>query len=576
VRANTQRVVGDQMEHYAAELPGRARIVDRHGVVLAESWYSHDLVLNAKDLVRPRDEDELEFGARFAASVVLAALGDAGVAHRVADVRRAVYEGVLHRDKWIRVVRDLDPRQRRRVGDFLSRACRHGADPNRKARLWSSGIRFDARLERTYPQGAATAQVVGMVGETTRDAPERVAGRSGIELLADRVLTGRPGVLRTERDSAGTGLMPRWFVQRPVRTGADVVLTIDARIQGICVDALAKSTPEHRAKSGSAIVLDARSGDVLAAASWPTVDPEALRSGHGSAKALRLPALVDRYEPGSIIKPVIVAWGLQEKAISLQETWDCGGNQGYRMFGRRRVREFHTNLEPLSTERVLIRSSNIGSVRIGWGRLGIDRLWGAFAAWGLAGRISVAYPGVPRASYFTRAHMSRPGYDRLNTGISFCQGYALVLTPLGMARMYLPFANGGEISEPTLLREIRNGLDTTEPTRRRRVIRPDVAHDVLRVLQRVVEEGTGRALKDLPWTVAAKTGTPEITKDRALHNPVIAAIAPVTAPEIVVVVVHHEVRKRSGRPYTGGKVSGPVAKEIIAKTLEYLRVEHDR
>jgi cell division protein FtsI/penicillin-binding protein 2 len=143
--------------------------------------------------------------------------------------------------------------------------------------------------------------------------------------------------------------------------------------------------------------------------------------------------------------------------------------------------------------------------------------------------------------------------------------------------MYTAFATGGEVIQPSLVRSIERGDERiVPPIARHRVLKQEVAHEVLSVLARVVEEGTGKSMKGLPWTVAAKTGTPKDTKTGAFYNPVVCAIAPATSPEIVVTVMHHGVRPRPGKPYTGGSVSGPVAKEIIEKTLTYLRVPGDR
>jgi cell division protein FtsI (penicillin-binding protein 3) len=440
-------------------------------------------------------------------------------------------------------------------------------------RLHPAGVRYEPRLKRSYPLGGTMVQVVGLVGEAQDDGPGRVAGRTGLELWLDQVLEGRRGALFGQRDGRGKGFLLGEADLVVPTPGTDVVLTLDARIQEFCLEVLAASVEESRAESASAVVLDAHTGEILACASYPTADPDRLGEPGAEPRNLNLAAVLDLYEPGSIIKPLIVAWGLQTKTISMDEPWDCGGSKGYHFFGPRRVREFLANPGPLTTEGVLIKSSNVGATRIGFERLGVERLWEAFARFGLAGRLPVTFPYVPRCRHTRPEDMRRSGYSPLMTAVSFCQGYEIMLSPLAMARMYLPLANDGLLMEPRLLAQVGDQRIPDPPAVR--VIDADVAWSVRQTLRRAVEEGTGRRLQGLPWSVAAKTGTPEIT-GTLLHNPVVCAIAPASAPRIVVAVVHHKVLKRGPGTYTGGAVSGPPARSIIEKTLRYLRVEADQ
>lgn len=579
VSAETLRPAGPRPTHLMFEQPYRGRILDRRERVLADSWYAHDVVIDGKEIVAAQTPEERRDAALRTSVLVRAALSDAGIRHQPQDVHDRIVRAVDQKEPYRVLVRGLDPDRRRRFVDRVQKGLRPSAQAKDKPRLRSAGLRTVPRLRRSYPWGDVTSQLVGLVGESEHDAEARIAGRTGFELMAEGVLAGRPGFLRAERDAAGRRLLAEWAVHQRIERGADVVLTIDAEIQDICMDALSRSVAERKAGRGSAVVLDARTGEILAAASYPTASPELVEGE--SARNLNAGAIVDLYEPGSVIKPVLVSWGLQRNSLRLDASWDCGGGDGAHVFvdGRRRrlVREYRTNPNNLSTEGVLIKSSNVGSVRILM-YLGLGAAWEAFGAYRLQGQIKVAYPYTEVARYTTpRMVADNPAYSALNTACSFAQGYEIMLSPLGMARMYLPLAGDGTIPEPSLLKEIRGAERTHRPEpRRSRAVRKDVAQQMRRVLTRVVEEGTGKVLRDMKWTAAAKTGTPKIMST-GHYNPVVCTFAPASRPRIVVTVVHHDVTPRlTGGRYTGGKVSGPVAKEIVTRTLDYLQVPSDR
>ena len=578
VAAQTQRPV-DDASRLLVERPYRGRILDREGRVLASSWYAHDLVLDGKELISARGRDDRHEAAQRASLLIRQSMLDAGVPCDEERVHGRVYRAVLDGDAHCVVARGLDPDAYRRLEGRLRRGLRRGAQPAGQVRLRGAGVRFVPRLRRSNPWGEVTSQVVGLVGEAEHDANERIAGRTGLEYMAEELLTGAPGALGAEGYAAGRRLIPRWYVQRDVVGGSDVVLTLDAVIQSICMEELRRSVTERKAAKGTAVVLSARTGEVLALASYPTASPS-LEPGE-RAVDLNAGGLVDLYEPGSVIKPLLVAWGLEQGALNLEASWDCGGADGAHVFvdGRRRrvVREYRANPEPLTTAGVIIKSSNVGSCRILMS-LGLKRAWGAFQAFGVGGRLDVAYPSNVRARYTTeRMVREHSSYSALNSACSFAQGYEIMLSPLGMARMYLPMAGDGTMPEPTLVRAVRSEeRESMAPASRRRVLREDVALRMRQVLTQVVEEGTGKVLRGMRWTAAAKTGTPKIMRT-GLYNPVICAMAPAGEPELVVTVIHQDVSPRlAGGAYTGGRISGPVARGILERALQYMEVPADR
>jgi cell division protein FtsI (penicillin-binding protein 3) len=564
----------------ASELPLRGRILDARGRVLAASFYEHDLVVDPTrfadlQVTRGSKETEEAYVARrrqFRAERLLATL----------QVLQAAYvaAGLPFEEDFVRncLQTDRTGEGKRRYHTVLFRGLNPDAhrkllhvfgEAGRRERAFpSSVLHFEARLVRSYPMGSSCAQVVGIVGQTESD--DRNCGRTGLEYFLDEPLTGGTGFIPAQVDGRGrewVGDFDTWL--RPGEP-ADIALTIDASLQAACEQILLRSQAQHEAAGATAVILDVKSGHILAAITVPSADPANLSKD--GAKHLNLGAVTQVYEPGSIIKPILVSYARDLGLLSWEETWDCGGSSGQKRFGYRTVREFRANPAPLQTAEVLIRSSNVGSVHIGMERLGIDGMQEAFARFQIFRPLDqILYPSA-LAGYLDAAQAKRL-YD---AGPSWPMGYGFTLSPLAMARMYLPFASGGELVQPTLVASVNRGDVSQTPTpARHRALARHVADETLRVLIRVVEEGTGKALKGMPWSVAAKTGTPKDTKT-GLYSPVVCAIAPAHAPEIVVTVMHHGVTGAGGKPYTGGAVSGPVAREIIESTLTYLRTPRDR
>ncbi len=559
------------------EQPGRGGIYDRRGRPLAVSYYEHDLVLDPLSMIgvepdkRPSHRSEWLMKALQRiderVSKVAGLLSDAGVAITKERLRvRLIWSLTGGREggpkRWMRVAERLSPMEYRRVSEALERA---------KIR----GFSFEHRIRREYPYGALCSQMVGVIGESPLDAPERDAGRAGMEWAADRAIEGQKGRLHAEADRLGRELLLDLDQVQRTRPGVDLTLTLDAEVQRFCFEALAKACPAVGASRASAVVLSAKDGELLAACTWPSADPERL-DREGEIGKLRLGALLDRFEPGSVIKPVFVSWALQHGKISMSSVFDCGGPDGVHAFGPRVVTEYIANPNPLTTEMILVKSSNVGAVRIGIDALGLDGMYDALQAFRIANHPALGYPASVRGT-FTKRRDATVHW----TGISLCQGYEIMLSPFGLARLYLVLARGGEFVEPAVLKEIRGQgqRETTPPVTERgraRILDREVADSVRSALERAVEEGTGKSARSDRWSVAAKTGTPRFM-NTALYNPVMCAMAPVAArsPEIVVVVQFKDVPNRGPRTYTGGTVAGPVVKEIVERTLNYLGIPEE-
>ncbi|MSR74559.1 MAG: penicillin-binding protein 2 [Planctomycetes bacterium] len=562
-RADIQRFRPDSRVGSALpEKAVRAELRDREGRLLAATWFEYDLVVDMVELMRGAT-DRAARAARLTrlSAETAKALTANGKRTEVRALAKPLVDAANAATpvRWLRLVKGMDPKMQRAVEDAV---------------VGLRGVRFEHRERRAFPYGAVTAQIVGIVGENPKDAMGRVAGRTGVEFQLDRILAGEAGRLPLEKDAAGRELLPRWIEEAEPVPGGTVTLTVDAEIQRICMEVLEKSVGSSKAEKGSAVVLSARTGEVLAACTWPSVDPEKLDAK--TASNLNLGAFLDLYEPGSTIKPLFVSWALQKGIVTMDTKIDCGGADGVHQFGPRLVREYHANPNPLTVQEVLIKSSNVGSVRIAYERLGINGQYEAMAAFRMSGQLKVGYPSMPNNRYTPRA-----AAHALYTPTSFPQGYEMMMSPLIMARYFLVFARGGEFMDPIIVREARKdgrviAPDYADPARHVRVIDREVALSVRGALERVMEEGTGKSARSSKYSIAAKTGTPKIGKTE-VYNPIICTMAPVHErdPEIVVVVIHHHVRNRGPGTYTGGTVSGPPARDIIERTLEYMRIPHE-
>jgi cell division protein FtsI (penicillin-binding protein 3) len=449
-------------------------------------------------------------------------------------------------------------------------------------------------VAREYPFGEAVAQIVGVVAESDKDVDGAVSGRTGLEWQLDALLTGRRGAFAGERDSMGRDLRFEDEYAIPPLDGAEVRITIDAEISRFCLEALARNAKANPCVRSSAVVLSARTGEILAAVSYPASPP----NGAGfNAKNLALAAVGDSYEPGSTIKPFIVGWGLEKGYIRGDQLFDCGGPSGTTMFFNRTVTEYSVNPDPLTPAQILWRSSNIGATRIGLERLKLAGLFEAFRAFHLADRPKAGLPNEA-AGYYTpqRADPERGLVAATDSGagVSFPRGYEVRLSPLALAVAYTTFATGGDRLSPTIVKEVRVADRTISapPPARLHVLSPDSCNYVREAMLQAYEHHRGTAYssaRSTKYSAMGKTGTAQYM-DRSVqrghqYNAWIVGMAPAKDPadptktrdpENVAVVVHHRVAHRGKGTYTGGVVSGPVMKEIIERTLEHLGVEPDQ
>lgn len=427
------------------------------------------------------------------------------------------------------------------------------------------GVGVQSDWQRHYPTGRLTANIVGFTSLDHR-------GLEGIELAYDRALAGSPAQNVFLADVRRRPIALR--EQAGILTnGVGIVLTIDSTIQQFVRDELVKQYESYEAESAVAVVAEPKTGAILAMVSLPDFDPA---QRNCDPNHFRSRAITDWYEPGSIIKPFVVAVGLDAGVINRTETIFCeNGSYSGKGFGR--IGEYRRGFGDLTVAEILINSSNIGMAKIGQ-RTGKDKLYAGLRLFGFGSQTGIELPG--EVAGLLRPPGAWTGYSV--TRIPF--GQEICVTGMQLVRAFCILANGGRLVRPFMVRAIvqANGKITElnqPPPPVGYIIKPQVAEWLVKdVLVRVVSEGTGKRAQLDKWQVFGKTGTANIARSDARgysDNDYVASFiagAPADDPAIVVLVSIRKPNKALGKGYTGGVVAAPVAAEIIRKTLNYLGV----
>lgn len=424
---------------------------------------------------------------------------------------------------------------------------------------------------RVYPFGRLASHIIGYVGA------EHV-GMGGIEYEFEDYLHGEDGSRSSTVDVLRRRLRSRPEDYTPPHDGANVVLTIDVHIQQKVEEFLKRAVDKHKPEWATAVVMDCRSGEVLAMATVPDFDPdEPIPAGLSGAELeaanvrLRNRAIADSFEPGSVFKPFIAALALDEGIAHLGEIFAINGPT--RQFGSRTIRDTH-HYDSLALEEIISKSSNIGMGLIG-ARSGNERLYRWVREYGFGDVTGVQLPGehAGLVQDFSR-------WGPFSTQ-SIPIGQEIAVTPIQIATAFCAFANGGVLYRPRIVRGIvaPNGemiADWSEPVPVRRVIREETAR-VFRqqALAETVRSGTGKdaALRD--YQVFGKTGTAQIAAPggrgylSGKYTGSFVGGAPCEDPRVVCVV---NIYKPSQNGYYGGTVAAPVVSQILGAVLEYLQV----
>ncbi len=425
------------------------------------------------------------------------------------------------------------------------------------------GIGFVKETKRYYPNSEVASHVIGFTGLD----PE---GLEGIERRYDSTILGGTGYLVTERDALGRNVALKGTVVQNGAMGHNVTLTLDKNIQYIAEKELAKAVTNSGAKAGTAIVMDPNTGRVLAMSNFPTYN----LNSHGdyASSVWRNRAVADSYEPGSTFKTLLIAAALEEKLVRPGDGINCEG--GSYAIGGRTIHDTH-KYGRLSVAEILKYSSNIGVAKIG-SKLGASRLYTYLKNFGIGEKSGIDLPG--ETSGTLRQWNQWYGIDLAT--ISFGQG--VTASSVQLAAAFSVIANGGVLMKPYLVEKVSdsdgNVVTTFGPQARRRVVSPETAKSVARMLEGVAADGgTGTNASVEGYLVAGKTGTAQkvdpITKGYSASKRTASFIGfvPARKPRLTILVMIDEPKTS---PY-GGVVAAPAFSAIALQSLCYLKVPPD-
>jgi cell division protein FtsI (penicillin-binding protein 3) len=429
-------------------------------------------------------------------------------------------------------------------------------------------VEFRPELSRYYPRGTLASHVLGSMGYLGDDDFEQ--GNAGIEQYFNDDLAGRPGearVLNDVRQRAYDSTVTR----EPV-PGASLTLTIDPNIQYLAERELDKAVASSHAKTGSVVVLNPYSGDVLAMANYPRYDPNVPPSRKEPPGARSNLAVSTPFEPGSVFKVITLSAALETTNLKPTTMINCG-NGSINLFGR--VIHDHKAYASLSMAGVLANSSNVGAIQIAL-KMGQKNLYDYAVKFGFGRRTGIDLPGESPG-------VLRDIDDWMPTSVgSVAMGHELSTTSIQLALAGAAVANGGMLVRPRLVmarQKPGEPLETFQPAIPQRVIRPETAIQMRRMMEGVVLEGTGKGYANLKgYTSGGKTGSAQIY-DKDVHaythhyNASFLGFAPVANPRVVIAVT---LEGTSGGPAGyGGPVAAPVFREVAVNALRIMDVPKD-
>jgi cell division protein FtsI (penicillin-binding protein 3) len=430
---------------------------------------------------------------------------------------------------------------------------------DRIAALNLRGIYFQREGGRFYPKRELAAHVLGYV-----DIDEK--GLGGIEYSLDDSIRSKPGKMLILADAHR-----RWYDSndKAPDTGTSVVLTLDEKIQYIAEKELAQAMHETGAKTGTVIVENPNSGELLAVANWPTFNPNAAKDSPPDARVDR--AASSLYEPGSVFKIVTLSAAIDQGVTNPDEVVDCQNGAIY--IAGHRIRD-HKAYGLLTVSQILAYSSDVGAIKVGL-RLGAPKFYDYIRDFGFGQPTGVDLPGESRGKL-----RRLENWTPVSVG-SISMGQEVGVTPLQMISAVSAMANGGLIVRPHVIREFRHGNQITEPAEAqqlpRRVIKETTAASMRRMLEGVVLEGTGKKAKLDGYTSAGKTGTAQKydpdTGRYSTHDLIASFVgfAPLNTPAITIYV---QLDSPAGA-HEGGQVAAPVFKRVAQQVLAYLDVPRD-
>jgi len=413
-----------------------------------------------------------------------------------------------------------------------------------------SGLHQQREYRRYYPSSEVMAHILGFTGVED-------AGQEGIELAFDAQLAGKPGSRRVIKDRRGNIVEDVESIRAP-QDGQDVLLALDAKLQYLAYAAIKQAVQEHRAKAAGVVVLDAKTGEVLALANLPAYNPNNRTRLVGAQ--LRNRALTDTFEPGSTMKPFTAALALESGRFRFDTPIQTA--PGRLTIGRATISDAHPH-GVLTVAQVIQKSSNVGAAKLALSSPA-EEMWRMFANLGFGEPLRLGFPG--EAGGRLRPHKSWRPIEQA----TMAYGHGISVSLIQLARAYLVFARDGDILPLSLTRV--DGVPLAGKT----VFSPQTARQVREMLEMAVQPGGTAPKAQIPgYRVAGKTGTAHKLDGGRYTNRYVSSFvgfAPVSDPRLIVAVMIDE--PSSGKHY-GGEVAAPVFSQVMAGALRTLGVMPD-
>ena len=502
-------------EHLLSVPATRGRILDRSGQLLATSVVAPSVYATPKDfkatpaqrasLVKLLDMDEAEFSRRLTSGST----------------------------QYSRIKRQIEPTTWDRIGA-----------------LGIKGLGQERETLRRYPEGESAAHVVGFTNLEDQ-------GQEGIELAFQKELQGRQGSRGVVKDRLGRVVEDLGPGIAPL-DGRDITLSIDAKVQFFAYQRMREAVAEHKAKAGSVVVIDTQTGEILALANYPSYDPG--ERSRLSGEQLRNRALTDIFEPGSTMKPFIVAWALESGRVKTDTI--INATPGSVVVSGIPIRDAHP-YGALTVQQVIQKSSNIGTVRMAM-QMPAHELWELFSNVGYGQKPQISFPGTVTGKL--RPYKTWRPIEQA----TMAYGYGLSASLLQMARAYTVFARDGEVIPVSMLRQ-------EHPAAGLRVISPKTAREIRTMLQMAAGPGgTGQLAQTVGYSVGGKSGTAHKQEGKGYagnkYRSWFVGMAPIDKPRIIVAVM---VDEPSNGVYYGGAVAAPVFSQVVQQTLRMMGVPPD-
>ena len=460
----------------------------------------------------------------------------------------------------------------------------------KELRLWmetnniTSGINIDEDTKRFYPYNNLASQIIGFCGSDNQ-------GLAGIEAKYDNELKGEKGKILKMTDAKGIDITDTSEAYEPAKQGNDLVLSIDATIQGIAEKYLKEACIDNVCTDGGNILLmNPQNGDILAIASYPdfnlnnpyTINNEELKTNWSNMTATersnalqamwRNKAISDTYEPGSTFKLVTASTALEEGIVASTDKEGEFCCTGYIEVAGVKMKcwRYYRPHGPESLRQALMNSCNPVFIGLG-GKIGATKYYEYLRKYGFLGRTGIDLPGEAGSIFLKE---SKVGPVELGT-IAFGQRFEV--TPIQMITMVSTIANGGIYTQPRIVKQIINSqtgeVKNIETVKKDRVISEDTAKKMLSMMESVVAEGTGKNAQVKGYAIGGKTGTSEDGVNTGKYVTSFIGVAPISNPEVAILITLYNPTGEGG--HQGGGVAAPIASQVLGEVLPYLEIKKD-